>query len=97
MSRRLRIGLVLALVGVLAAGWLYECEQLQGRGHFVETAHEIFETTTVESTRLHLSRAKPQRPAAALSVGRDNRLVLESILAYGPEQVDRLLASDAMR
>jgi crotonobetainyl-CoA:carnitine CoA-transferase CaiB-like acyl-CoA transferase len=75
---------------------LFECEQLQARGHFIETSHEIFQTTTVESTRLRLSRAEPRRPEAALSIGRDTRLVLESILGYPAEVIDALLETDTL-
>lgn len=76
---------------------LFEDPQLQLRGHFVETAHDIFATTTVESTRLLLSRSAPRVPERALSIGRDNRLVLETILGYPEERIDSLLESEVMR
>jgi crotonobetainyl-CoA:carnitine CoA-transferase CaiB-like acyl-CoA transferase len=71
--------------------------QLRLRGHFIEIAHDIFPTTTIESTRLSLSRSAARIPERALSMGRDNRLVLESILGYAPERVAELLASEVMR
>jgi crotonobetainyl-CoA:carnitine CoA-transferase CaiB-like acyl-CoA transferase len=76
---------------------LFEDPQLQLRGHFVEIAHDIFPTTTVESTRLVLSRSKPRVPERALSIGRDNRLVLETLLDYPAERIDALLDSEVMR
>jgi crotonobetainyl-CoA:carnitine CoA-transferase CaiB-like acyl-CoA transferase len=76
---------------------LFEDPQLQLRGHFVEIGHDIFPTTTVESTRLVLSRSAPRVPERALSIGRDNRLVLETILGYAAERVDALLDGEVMR
>jgi benzylsuccinate CoA-transferase BbsF subunit len=71
--------------------------QLRLRGHFIEIAHDIFPTTTVESSRLLLSRSAARIPERALSMGRDNRAVLESILGYPPVRVAALLASEVMR
>ena len=71
---------------------LFACPQLQHRGHYVETQHEIYQTTTVESSRLRLSRSPARVPASALSFGRDNRAVLEGILGYGPERIAELAA-----
>ena len=63
---------------------------------FVEIGHDIFPTTTVESSRLVLSRSAPRVPERALSMGRDNRLVLETILGYSAERIDTLLDSEVM-
>jgi crotonobetainyl-CoA:carnitine CoA-transferase CaiB-like acyl-CoA transferase len=75
---------------------LFADPQLQARGHYVEIGHSIFPTTTVESSRLCLSRSPARRPEQALSLGRDNRLVLEELLGYAPERVEQLLASGAL-
>jgi crotonobetainyl-CoA:carnitine CoA-transferase CaiB-like acyl-CoA transferase len=69
---------------------LYEDAQLQHRGHFIEAEHEIYGTTTIESSRLWFSRSRARRPERALSFGRDNRHVLETILDYSPEQIAAL-------
>ena len=66
---------------------LWEDAQLQGRGHFIEIAHHIYPTTTIESSRILLSRSAARRPERALSFGRDNRYVLETILGYSPERI----------
>lgn len=71
---------------------LFACPQLQHREHFIEIGHSIYPTTTVESSRLRLSRSRPRVPEAALHFGRDNRRVLESILGYGPEHIAELAA-----
>ncbi len=71
----------------LATPDLFADPQLQHRGHFIEVEHEIYGTTTVESTRLRMSRTQPRRPTHAVSFGRDNRQVLEAILGYSPEQI----------
>jgi crotonobetainyl-CoA:carnitine CoA-transferase CaiB-like acyl-CoA transferase len=75
---------------------LFGCPQLHAREHFIETGHEIFPATTIESSRLRLSRSAAKRPEQALSLGRDNREVLASILGYGEERIDALLASGAV-
>jgi crotonobetainyl-CoA:carnitine CoA-transferase CaiB-like acyl-CoA transferase len=66
--------------------------QLRHRGHFIEIASDIFQSTTVESSRLRLSRTPARRPERALSMGRDNRYVLETILGYPPERIAELAA-----
>ena len=76
---------------------LYACPQLAAREHFLEIEHEIFPTSTVESTRLRLSRSPARKPLRSLSVGRDNREVLERLLGYPAERVELLLASPALR
>jgi crotonobetainyl-CoA:carnitine CoA-transferase CaiB-like acyl-CoA transferase len=75
---------------VLDTPGLFACPQLQHREHYLEMEHDIYQTTTVESTRLRLSRSQAKRPERALHFGRDNRLVLESILGYAPDRIDEL-------
>jgi crotonobetainyl-CoA:carnitine CoA-transferase CaiB-like acyl-CoA transferase len=70
---------------------LFADPQLQHRGHFIEIAHDLYPTTTIESSRLRLSRARARDPERALSLGRDNRSVLEQILGYSPERVADLV------
>jgi crotonobetainyl-CoA:carnitine CoA-transferase CaiB-like acyl-CoA transferase len=82
---------------VLDTPGLFACPQLQHRGHFVAIPHDLYGTTTIESSRLRLSRSCAQVPERALSFGRDNRNVLESILGYSPERVDRLVAKGVLR
>ena len=82
---------------VLDMPGLFACPQLQHRGHFVEIAHEIFGTTTIESSRLRFSRARERVPDRALGFGRDNRAVLESILGYPPERIAELAARGVLR
>jgi len=69
---------------------LHADPQLHHRGHFVEIDHEIYQTHTIESTRLQLSGAAARVPESALSFGRDNRYVLETMLAYSPERIAAL-------
>jgi len=82
---------------VLDTPGLFACPQLQHRGHFVEIAHDIYGTTTIESSRLCLSRAPARVPERALGFGRDNRHVLESILGYPPERIAELAARGVLR
>jgi crotonobetainyl-CoA:carnitine CoA-transferase CaiB-like acyl-CoA transferase len=66
---------------------LFADEQLAHRGHFIEIAHDLYPTTTIESSRLRLARAAPRQPGRALSLGRDNRHVLEHLLGYSPARI----------
>jgi len=75
---------------VLDTMGLHEDPQLHHRGHWIEIDHEIYQTHTIESTRLRLSDAAPRVPPSALSFGRDNRYVLESILGFPPERIAEL-------
>jgi crotonobetainyl-CoA:carnitine CoA-transferase CaiB-like acyl-CoA transferase len=76
---------------------LFEDPQIQQRGHFLTCEHSIFPTTTIEGTRLSLSRSPAKQPEHALSLGRDTRHVLETILGYAPARIDELLERDALR
>jgi benzylsuccinate CoA-transferase BbsF subunit len=82
---------------VLDMPGVFACPQLQHRGHFVEIPHEIFGTTTIESSRLRFSRARARTPESSLGFGRDNRTVLESILGYSPERIAELEAKGVLR
>ena len=42
-------------------------------------------------------RIRARQPERALHFGRDNRLVLESILGYSPERIDELEAAGVLR
>jgi benzylsuccinate CoA-transferase BbsF subunit len=75
---------------------LYLDEQLQQRAHYYEIAHEIYQTHTVESSRLRLSRSPEKRAESALTFGRDNRLVLESILGLSVERIQELIESGVL-
>jgi crotonobetainyl-CoA:carnitine CoA-transferase CaiB-like acyl-CoA transferase len=69
---------------------LFECPQLRHREHYVEIGCDLYQTTTIENSRLLLSQSRPRRPEKALSFGRDNRLVLETLLGYTPEKIAAL-------
>ena len=69
---------------------LYACPQLQHRGHYIDVACDIYQSTTVESSRLLFSESQARRPEQALSFGRDNRYVLETLLGYRPERIAAL-------
>jgi crotonobetainyl-CoA:carnitine CoA-transferase CaiB-like acyl-CoA transferase len=75
---------------------LYADPQLRGRGHFIEIAHEIYPRTTIESSRLRLSRTPARTPARALSLGRDNHYVLETLLGYSRQRIADLEASGTL-
>jgi crotonobetainyl-CoA:carnitine CoA-transferase CaiB-like acyl-CoA transferase len=66
---------------------LYACPQMQHREHYIDVGCDIYQSTTVESSRLRLSESRPRRPEKAVSLGRDNRYVLETILGYSPEKI----------
>jgi len=60
------------------------------RGHYVEIPHSIYQTTTIESSRLSLSRSDPAIPESALSVGRDTDQVLREILGMSDDEIAAL-------
>ena len=66
---------------------LYACPQMQHRGHYIEVECDLYQSTTVESSRLQLSESAARRPKKAISFGRDNRYVLETMLGYSPERI----------
>jgi crotonobetainyl-CoA:carnitine CoA-transferase CaiB-like acyl-CoA transferase len=66
---------------------LFADPQLRHRGHFIEIAHDVFPTTTIESSRLSLSRSPARVPERALSLGRDNARVLSELLGYSDEHI----------
>jgi len=70
---------------------LYKDAQLQHRGHFIEIPHDIYQTTTIESSRLTLSHSKPQVPKGNLTLGRDNEKVLSEFLSYPEEKIEDLI------
>ncbi len=82
---------------VLDMPGVFACPQLQHRGHWIEIAHDIFGTTTIESTRMRFSRSRALVPERAIAFGRDNRVVLESILGYSPERIAELEAKGVLR
>jgi crotonobetainyl-CoA:carnitine CoA-transferase CaiB-like acyl-CoA transferase len=71
---------------------LFADAQLRHRNHFVEIGCDLYPSTTIESSRLRLSRSPARVPERALSLGRDNGYVLETILGYAPERVADLAA-----
>jgi benzylsuccinate CoA-transferase BbsF subunit len=81
---------------VLDTPALYADPQLEHRGHYIEIEHEMYQTSTVESSRLLLSRTPARRPERALTVGRDNGFVLRELLGYSGEKIDALRRSGAL-
>jgi crotonobetainyl-CoA:carnitine CoA-transferase CaiB-like acyl-CoA transferase len=75
---------------VLDTPGLFACPQLRHREPYLEIEHAIYQTTSVESSRLRFSRSRARVPQRALHLGRDNRQVLESILGYSAERIDEL-------
>jgi crotonobetainyl-CoA:carnitine CoA-transferase CaiB-like acyl-CoA transferase len=69
---------------------LFTDPQLRHRNHFLEIGHEIYPSTTIEGSRLSLSDSPARVPGRALSLGRDNRYILESLLDYSAERIEDL-------
>jgi crotonobetainyl-CoA:carnitine CoA-transferase CaiB-like acyl-CoA transferase len=76
---------------------LFADPQLLHRGHFIEIAHHIFPSTTIESSRLVLSKTPARVPERALSLGRDNHRILSELLAYSEERIAELDAQGVLR
>jgi crotonobetainyl-CoA:carnitine CoA-transferase CaiB-like acyl-CoA transferase len=76
---------------------LYSDPQLRHRGHFVDIAHPLHGTTTVEGSRFKLSRTPARIERAAPTLGGDNRYVLETILGYNPARIAELEAQGVLQ
>jgi crotonobetainyl-CoA:carnitine CoA-transferase CaiB-like acyl-CoA transferase len=76
---------------------LFADPQLQHRRHFIAIGSDLYPSTTIESSRLHLSRTPARDPERALSLGRDNDFVLETILGYPRERVVELAKNEVLR
>ncbi|NJN51972.1 MAG: hypothetical protein HC809_09570 [Gammaproteobacteria bacterium] len=75
---------------VLDTPGVYADEQLAHRGHFHALAHTQFGRTTIESSRLLMSRASAKVPVNAIAYGRDNTMILEQILGYSAQRCAEL-------
>jgi benzylsuccinate CoA-transferase BbsF subunit len=75
---------------------LYADEQLKLREHYYPVTHEIYQTHTLESSRLRFSRSQEKRAQSALSFGRDNRYVLETILGLSEARIEELIEAGAL-
>ena len=64
--------------------------QFAHRGHFVQLTHPLHGTTTVHSTRFHLSATPAVTRAAAPLLGEHTRTVLRDVLGYTDERIDGL-------
>jgi len=76
---------------------LFADPQLQHRRHFIAIGSDLYPSTMIESSRLHLSRTPARDPERALSLGRDNAFVLETILGYPRERVVELAKNEVLR
>ncbi|MCP5066408.1 MAG: CoA transferase [bacterium] len=76
---------------------LFSDPQLRHRGHFIEIPHDIYPTTTIESSRVQLSRSVARKPERALTLGRDNHKVLEELLGYSDERIASLEQQGVLR
>lgn len=70
--------------------------QLLHRGHFVELSHTTLRKTTVESSRLHLSRTQARVDRAAPTLGEHSHYVLETVLGYDEERISELAMAGAL-
>ncbi|MCP3985691.1 MAG: CoA transferase [bacterium] len=72
---------------VLDTPALFDDPHLLERGHYQQVAHDLYQTSWVESSRLHLSETQARPPTRACHPGADNRAVLEGLLGHSPEQI----------
>lgn len=82
---------------VSSTAMLFEDAQLAHRGHFHRIPHPQFGVTTIESSRVTLSRANARVPSEALTYGRDNEFVMRELLGYSKERCAELEAQGALR
>jgi crotonobetainyl-CoA:carnitine CoA-transferase CaiB-like acyl-CoA transferase len=70
--------------------------QLRHREHFVELEHPQDGTTTVESSRLRLSRTPARIAGPAPTSGCANEYVLQTILGYDDERIAEIVIAGAL-
>ncbi len=81
---------------VLDTVGLYACPQMQHRGHWLPAAHELYQSTFIESGRIRMSETTPLAPAAAIQLGRDTDRVLKEILGYDDARIASLRGAGAL-
>ncbi len=75
---------------------LLDDPQLNHLGHYIELPHHEGGTTTIEASRIHLSRSPKFVDESAPTFGRDMMFVLKDILAYDDDQIGELLVSGVL-
>ncbi len=70
--------------------------QLQHLNHFVELPHQEGYTTTIEASRINMSRSSPVVDSSAPTFNRDMMWVLNDVLGYDDDRVGELLVSGAL-
>ena len=75
---------------------LFEDQQFQYRGHFVEVPHAELGKTWVENSRFSLSRTPARVERAAPMLGEHNQYVLEQFLGYNQNHIAELVATGAL-
>lgn len=82
---------------VLTMDDLYRDPQLAHRGHFIALNHPLHTTTTIENARFQLSETPAQITRAAPILGCDTQYVLETMLGYSSDQINKLVSQQALR
>ncbi len=76
---------------------LFSDPQLRHRGHFIHVDDPARPGMVIESSRLRLSASPARTPERVLTLGRDNRAVLEDLLGYPPERIAELEERGVLR
>jgi crotonobetainyl-CoA:carnitine CoA-transferase CaiB-like acyl-CoA transferase len=75
---------------------LFTDPQLAHLGHFVRLPHHEGGHTTIEGSRIHLSRTPAVMDTTAPTFGRDIMYVLNEVLGYDDERLSALLVAGAL-
>jgi crotonobetainyl-CoA:carnitine CoA-transferase CaiB-like acyl-CoA transferase len=75
---------------------LFTDPQLLHLGHFVRLPHHEGGHTTIEGSRIHLSRTPAIMDTSAPTFGRDMTYVLNEVLGYDDERLGQLLVAGAL-
>lgn len=81
---------------VLNSPELLEDPQLAHRGHFVRLPHQEGGTTTIEGSRIHLSRTPARMDTSAPTFSRDMMVILTELLGYDDEKLGELLVAGVL-
>ena len=86
----------IAAYAVQNSGDLLADPQLRARGHFVRVPHPLHGETTVEGSRVVLSRTPAAIRGPAPTYGADNEAVLRELLGYDDARITALVAAGAL-
>ncbi|HEV7733068.1 MAG TPA: CoA transferase [Candidatus Binatia bacterium] len=86
----------IAASAVQNSGELVVDPQLLHRGHFQQIPHPVHGTTTIETSRFHLSRTPAHITGPAPTYGQDTNAILTDVLGYDDDRITALVTAGVL-